>query len=106
VRLDDFAPNSDIQIESARHEGNPMNEPVEIAPPSGLTPSVARLSQLPGMIVQVNGQVALAEQRHHTMSTVAATLAVSGQVAYASVTERDGSRWTITIGAVPDHAER
>jgi hypothetical protein len=83
-----------------------MNESVEIAHPSGLTTGAARLSQLPGAIVQVHGQVALAEQRHRTMSTVAATLAVSGQVAHAAVTERDGSRWTITFGAVPDYAER
>ncbi|MEJ2852361.1 MULTISPECIES: hypothetical protein [unclassified Saccharothrix] len=83
-----------------------MIESVETAPPSGLATGVTRLRQLPGVIVQVHGQVALAEQRHRTMSTVAATLAGSGQVAHAEVTERDGSRWTITIGAVPAHAQR
>jgi hypothetical protein len=83
-----------------------MNESVEIAHPGGLSTGVTRLSQLPGVMVQVRGQVALAEQRHRTMSTVAATLAVSGQVAHAAVTERDGSRWTITFGAIPGDTER
>jgi hypothetical protein len=62
---------------------------------------MGRLSKLPATIVHVRGQVALAEQRHHTMTTVAATLAVSGQIAYASA-KGAGGEWTITIGAIPD----
>ncbi|PPK61213.1 hypothetical protein V5P93_004975 [Actinokineospora auranticolor] len=83
-----------------------MNESVDNARPSDPAPSCARLSQLPGVIVQVNGQVALARQRHHTMSAVAATFAVGDRIAHVSVSERDGSRWSITIGALPEHVER
>lgn len=64
-------------------------------------PGMGRLSGLPSTIVHVRGQIALAEQRQHTMTTVAATLAVSGQVAHAFAKE-GGCEWTITIGALPD----
>jgi hypothetical protein len=76
-----------------------MLEPITY--PGNWFPGTGRLSDLPFTVVCVRGQVALAKQRQHTMTTVAATLAVSGQVAYASAKE-DGGEWTVTIGALPD----
>ena len=75
-----------------------------VLPPTQATgfPGTARLSGLPSTIVRVRGQIALAEQRHHTMTTVAATLAVIGQVAYPSA--KEGSfEWTIHRCATRRH---
>lgn len=66
VRPDESEPVCDTHVESADRE-EPMNELVDVAHTSGVTTGAARPSQLPGVIVQVNGQVALAEQRHRTI---------------------------------------
>jgi hypothetical protein len=82
-----------------------MIRPVHIAYPCSPSPGIVWLSELPGTTVHVRGQVALVKQRHHTMSTVAATLAVSGHAIYASEGANDG-RWMITIGAIPEGTQR
>jgi hypothetical protein len=82
-----------------------MIRPVHIVYLCNPLPGIVWLSELPGTTVHVRGQVALVEQRHQTMSTVGATLAVSGHVVYASEGADDG-RWMIIIGAIPEGTQR
>lgn len=80
-----------MTIES--YPGEPAFTPVE-----PLLPSVRRLVDLAGVAVRVRGEIALAEQRHTTMSEVAATLAGQPRSAVARVREAGGTEWSITIG--------
>lgn len=69
-----------------------------IAIPAGVVPNPRRLVGLADTVVRVRGEVALAEQRRTTMTTLAATLAVQGTPAKVTAKEPNGVEWSITIG--------
>lgn len=66
--------------------------------PAEAVPNPRRLVGLADTVVRVRGEVALAQQRRETMTTLAATLAVQGAKARVTAKEANGTEWSITIG--------